>query len=474
MKGSILATYPSGQVSLYGAQQALTNQNTWLCYKGIEGSIFYLAGPLAPTPGAQSGLALKSFSGLMSPWTSLDLRGARQDGATFTDAVYDIGEIELVLEASGMSPQDIRTVIRGWVGAWDAKKTGTLSVFTPDLGEWWANVRMGKNITDQFTQDYTYSGKQNFTWTAKNYDSFWYGVDSVSTYTGNTVQYIVTSATPGGFGSALAARGLAEPHMNGVYKLGLGDLVGSFTLGLGSAVSSAIAAFSPASVVQSAIEGLVGVGNVIVSTVQSAVWGIVYAAEFIGSLIGSLVSPLIAGVSGLVSGFVGTQTVSVPIQGYMPLTNIGDQPGWPRFLLTGPGTFGIGNGPNSTSLVTIGPLVNGQKVLITTDPRLRSVVDLSPGQAQQLAPYQSLLTELIAFATNNNTPPLLQQFESFFGIVPPQGPLYSLMNGRFDTPLAPAVTGVAPSAQYIAVGLTGGNANSQIVASVTPRRKWPL
>jgi hypothetical protein len=127
-------------------------------------------------------------------------------------------------------------------------------------------------------------------------------------------------------------------------------------------------------------------------------------------------------------------------------------------------------------MVTFGPLLDGQIALITTEPRLRSVVDLSPSApaAQPLSWIQALLESLVSFATNNNTPPLLQQFESIFGIRPPQGNLYTLLNGRFTNPLPSKVYGDPPVAEQIAVGIQDGTPASKVVAAVTPRRTWPL
>lgn len=172
--------------------------------------------------------------------------------------------------------------------------------------------------------------------------------------------------------------------------------------------------------------------------------------------------------------FAGSNT-RVRQAGWMRLWNVGDQPAWPRFRLYGPGTFYIANGPeNSTEFLTFGPLEAGQSVLLNSEPRLPAVVDLSPNQpAQALDPGQALIKALISFASNNDVPPLLQQFESKFGILPPQANMYSLLNGRFTRPIPPSpTTRVWPS--HVAVTIDNGNASSKIVAAVTPQRRWPL
>ena len=161
---------------------------------------------------------------------------------------------------------------------------------------------------------------------------------------------------------------------------------------------------------------------------------------------------------------------------WLPLTNIGDVESWPRYLLYGPGTFQIGNGANSQDVVEFGPLLEGQVVLIETEPRRRSVVDVSPTAqpAQVLNPFQSLVRALVSFATNNNVPPLLQQFENLFGILPPQANLYSLLDGRFTTPIPPKPTDTPGVTSQIKITIVNGNASSRVVAALTPRRRWPL
>ena len=181
--------------------------------------------------------------------------------------------------------------------------------------------------------------------------------------------------------------------------------------------------------------------------------------------------------------------------GVCPLTNFGTRPAFPRFLCYGPGTFTLGNGANviatgasdvsgnapgvlstATTPVTFGALQAGQIALITTLPRLRSVVDVSPNQpAQSLNEFQTLIETLVNLVANNNTPPLLENLESVFGILPPQGSMYTLLNGRFTSQSAiPAgKDGYMPPTAYIPVGISGGNSSSKIVAAITPYRTWP-
>lgn len=345
--------YPPGPISRLGIKQALTNIDAHIAYKGWDGSIFHMEGPLTPVAGAQNGVILQTIQGLGGQFVHIANQGARQHGATWQDALFNQTEIDFTLETSAAYAAEHRSVVRGWLGAWRPDKLGLLSWFTPEMGEWWCDVRHGKPIPDQLK--YAWGTRQTFTWTARNDDAFWKSFDSVSRF----------------------------PQ-----------------------------------------EGDTFTGN-------------------------------------------GT--------GFLPLTNIGTEDGWARYLCYGPGTFHFGDGPGSSSMISFGPLEAGQIVLITTLPRLRSIVDLTPTAPlpQQLNSWQALIKDLISFATINNVPPLLQQFESWFGILPPQGVLYSLLNGRFTTPIPGKIEGLLPVESHIPVEISGGNASSKVVAALTPLRTWP-
>lgn len=168
-------------------------------------------------------------------------------------------------------------------------------------------------------------------------------------------------------------------------------------------------------------------------------------------------------------------SVSAPVGqagGFVTLTNLGDQDVWPRYLVYGPGTFTF-NDPGGA--VTFGPINAGQVVLLSTKPGYRGVLDLTPNQPtqNQLSYWQSWLENIIDLATNNNVPPLLQSFESWFGITPPQGNLYSLLSGRFSTFVPAQVEGAPPTTWSIPVSVTGGSVTTQVIGALTPLRKWP-
>jgi len=169
-------------------------------------------------------------------------------------------------------------------------------------------------------------------------------------------------------------------------------------------------------------------------------------------------------------GVNATQTQS----GHVYLTNFGDQKGYHRFLAYGPGTFRLGN-VGTNNYIEFGPLLDGQIALLPTHPRLRGVVDLTPDQPEQeLTIFQDFVKRLINLAVSNNTPPLLEWFESLLGIRPPQGELYHLLKGRFTGHIPPKPAGDAPTTVKIPVEIVDGNADSKIIAALTPLRRWPL
>ncbi|GAS92693.1 hypothetical protein [Mycolicibacterium brisbanense] len=176
--------------------------------------------------------------------------------------------------------------------------------------------------------------------------------------------------------------------------------------------------------------------------------------------------------------FPATGTLSGSASGWLTLTNRGDQIGWPSFLAYGPFTqLSIANGPGSPTMITFGPALAGQVFLLNTLPRLPIVVDLSqvPGQAtpQTLNQFQQILADLISFATNNNVPPLLQEFESMFGILPAQTNVDALLGGRFTNPIPAKPIGAAPVTSSIAISITGATSQTKVIGALTPFRRYP-
>lgn len=173
-------------------------------------------------------------------------------------------------------------------------------------------------------------------------------------------------------------------------------------------------------------------------------------------------------------------TVQVPIGGFLARTNIGDQPMYDDYTVFGPGTFIFYDGPGSADKVQLGPLAPGQIVFLRTDPRKRTVQDLTvtPPSAPQQATLQSALAQLLSFATGNNTFPLLQSLFSLFGVQAPatQGNIYSTLKGRFsdNAAIPPKSPGNPATPYYVKVEIVGGNSDSKVIAAGVPLRRWPL
>lgn len=567
------ATYPPGQVSLLGTRRLEANRYPQITFVAPNGTKFYLAGPMAPTPGAQEGVTALSVQGLQPPFKHIDTQGARQDGITWTDTVYDPGEIDMILEASGLTAGDTRRVVRSWIGAWDPKLLGRLHVFTPEGGEWWARVRSLKSFNDQITMSGDGSDKQKFTWAVRNDDAFWESFDSTGSFqlslssASDTFDGAIAPNLGAGWSQlykgsgagtcGLSGDGMAKWTRSGFLprevinrKIGTGatsstdnqvitvkfnapvgiDLLGGVYADIWGRMDSS------GNGIRARIGGQGIIHGVRLSYFKAGVETVMYERPlFIGPLWNekwTLICGTTAGERnfkvqrgdghtvinytengtnsnkgathrgwgfGMAAGdgldIPGTlydilQTPPPPIEkwtagdnivatqsGFIPLVNRGELEAWPRYLVSGPGTFTFSDGASpSTNAVSFGPLLEDQVALVTTLPRLRGVVDVSPTapQAQELTKFQKFIKKLSSLASNNNTPPLLESWESSFGILPPQGPLYSLLEGRFTTPIKGKDNDAPAEVSNIAVTITDGNADSKIIAAVTPRRRWPM
>ena len=342
--------YPPGITSPLGQAQLLDDRLPQVAYVGWNGTVFHLAGGQAAMPGVQTGMTMLNVSGLQPSFTLLDNLGARQDGITWLDSLYDPCIIDLTVEASGVDARSFRRVVRDWIAAWRPDRTGTLSWFTQQLGEWWMPVRQARAFPDQYAQAPAQHLRQRLTWRARGDNAFWQGPDSTS---------------------------------------------------------------------------------------------------------------VVDGTGGLLS-----------------FLNLGTQACWPRYLIYGPGNFLIGDGDGengkTATMIPFGPLLDGQIALITTLPRLRSVVDLSPSApVSQLNEMQKFIENLVNVATGNQVPPLLQYFESFFGILPPQGPMYSLLGGRFSNPIPGKPDGVAPVPSFVPIQIQGASSTTKVIGAITPQRTYP-
>lgn len=174
----------------------------------------------------------------------------------------------------------------------------------------------------------------------------------------------------------------------------------------------------------------------------------------------------------------GQSLIGGNLAGFQTVTNSGDQDEYVDHTFYGPGTVHIVNGPGSTNYIHFGPLLPNQIARLRTMPRLRGVYDLTPAGAnvpqQQLSQWQQFIAKLVTFATNNNPGSLLRWFESLFGVLPPQGEFYTLLDGRFTKPVPAKPIASEPVASNIAVAITGGNSNTKLITELTPRYRYPL
>lgn len=166
--------------------------------------------------------------------------------------------------------------------------------------------------------------------------------------------------------------------------------------------------------------------------------------------------------------------------GFLRRRNIGDQPMPDKYTCFGPGTFKFAVSPGSSEMIELGPLLPNQVVWIDTsrqNPKIKDLTSIAPTQ-QELNVFQQALKDFVSWATANNVPPLLQQIESLFGITPPQGNLYSLLKGRWNKnsaipPKSPGTPDSQVEPYFVKVAIDDGNADSKIVVSGTPLRRYP-
>lgn len=169
---------------------------------------------------------------------------------------------------------------------------------------------------------------------------------------------------------------------------------------------------------------------------------------------------------------------TVSQSGYVKRLNIGDQPMADKYTVFGPGTFKFALGPGRSEMIEFGPLLPNQVVWIDTSRQNPKIKDLTsvPPTTQELNSWQKALDDFLSWSLGNNTPLLKQQIESAFGIVPPQGNLYSLLKGRWakESSIPPKPAGKPAEPYYVKVAIDNGNADSKILVSGTPQRRYPL
>jgi hypothetical protein len=166
--------------TVWATNQLLTGDESIITWVGCDGSMWPISGGIAPMPGAQEGAALGDIKGLMGSFKHLDQTSARQDGATWLDAVWDPLELDFTIHIFGLTPSGFRFQQAGWMNSWDPKLTGKLVWWTRHSGERWLRLRLLKEPTDQIKLTPAMVGTQAYTWTARADIPFWQSFDSVS------------------------------------------------------------------------------------------------------------------------------------------------------------------------------------------------------------------------------------------------------------------------------------------------------
>lgn len=138
--------YPSGPITTHGAYHLLTNRIPMVALRSYDNTaVFNLMGALAiPDRTAPERVELKDVKGLMAPWSSIEQKGASQDGVTWVDALYDPIDVELDVNCVARDPIHLRRLVNHLVGSLDVKQQSELSWFTQEAGRWWAKVRWQK------------------------------------------------------------------------------------------------------------------------------------------------------------------------------------------------------------------------------------------------------------------------------------------------------------------------------------------
>lgn len=166
--------------------------------------------------------------------------------------------------------------------------------------------------------------------------------------------------------------------------------------------------------------------------------------------------------------------------GFLYRKNCGDQPMYDDYIVFGPGTFRIWNGPNAgpNDYVEFGPLLPNQIMYLRTHPGKRSVEDLTvkPATPQEQALVDAALKQYLSFAFGNNVPALVKASISKFGTATAQGNPYTLLTGRWSDDCAiPAKSPGNPQKTYsVKVQIDNGSVDSHIIASGVPLRRYPM
>lgn len=148
---------PAGPLTKHGAYHVLKGDKPLMWLKSGDGTalINLMGGTNMPDPTCPESVQMKELKALGASWKVIKQKGATQDGETFIDALYDAAEPTMKVVARGRDATHTRAVRQLLEASVDAKQQSELNFFTPELGRWWADIRLLKAIPDPMSNTTT-------------------------------------------------------------------------------------------------------------------------------------------------------------------------------------------------------------------------------------------------------------------------------------------------------------------------------
>lgn len=185
---------PPHPPNLWQTMELLADDVSLLTWIGADGSRWPLTGGLAPMPGVQNGVVIRDITGLMGSFRHLDQQGARQDGVSWQDVVWDAQEVDFGITVTAQSPREYRLTWHRWLDSWDTRTTGRMVAFSRQYGEWWLDLRLLKGPSDQLKHSPASVTTQDFNWAARADTPFWTSFDSTCALTASNATTLVPDA----------------------------------------------------------------------------------------------------------------------------------------------------------------------------------------------------------------------------------------------------------------------------------------
>ncbi|MEU6580672.1 hypothetical protein [Nocardia sp. NPDC046763] len=129
-------------------QSILFDDLAWVRVCDANGKIWPIDGPMRPRPPLGEGVVLDEIA-IKPIFKHLDQAGAHQVGVTHLDVVWDATEFEMLITFRSPTRGGVRKVFREWLMGWDPRRTCQMAWFTPQLGNWWIDVRQLEVISDK-------------------------------------------------------------------------------------------------------------------------------------------------------------------------------------------------------------------------------------------------------------------------------------------------------------------------------------